>query len=112
VEDILNVEYLEKEPETHLEAIKFAKKRHKFTLGVFYQTQKPTYHIELYGDDNPITNKMPRDERLDKISDYFPKSQPNRKRFGIFCIILYLFQCKICNLKIFLNIFLFFNFDD
>ena len=31
------IEYLEKKPETQLEAIKVAKEKHKFTLGVFYK---------------------------------------------------------------------------
>ncbi len=61
------IEYLDKEPESHLEAIKTAKTKHKFTLGVFYQTQSPVYHKELYGDHNPITNRLSRDIRLDKI---------------------------------------------
>jgi 2-oxoglutarate ferredoxin oxidoreductase subunit beta len=63
------IEYLEKEPETHLEAIKTAKTKHKFTLGVFYQTQKPTYHIELYGDHNPVLKRLPREKRLGKIQN-------------------------------------------
>lgn len=33
-----------------------AKAKYKFTLGVFYRTQSPIYHKELYGDHNPITN--------------------------------------------------------
>ena len=32
------VEYYGKEPETYLEAIKDAKEKHKFTIGVFYKT--------------------------------------------------------------------------
>ncbi|KKK46182.1 hypothetical protein LCGC14_1129730 [marine sediment metagenome] len=61
------IEYLEKEPETHLEAMNAAKERHKFTLGVFYQTQRPVYHKGLYGDVNPITNRLSRETRIDKI---------------------------------------------
>ena len=61
------VEYLEKEPETYFEAIKAAKEKHKFTLGVFYRTQRPIYHRELYGDHNPITKSMSKEVRLEKI---------------------------------------------
>ncbi|MFX1457100.1 MAG: thiamine pyrophosphate-dependent enzyme [Promethearchaeota archaeon] len=61
------VEYLEKEPENQFEAIKTAKEKHKFTIGVFYRTTKPVYHKELYGEHNPIDDRLSRDERLDKI---------------------------------------------
>lgn len=61
------VEYLEKEPKNRLEAITAAMVNHKFTLGVFYRTQKPVYHKELYGDHNPITKRLSRKGRLEKI---------------------------------------------
>ncbi|MFW9829735.1 MAG: hypothetical protein ACFFEY_19330, partial [Candidatus Thorarchaeota archaeon] len=61
------IEYLEKQPETYFEAIKAAKKKHKHTIGVFYRTNKPVYHKELYGDHNPITKRLSREERIDKI---------------------------------------------
>jgi len=63
------IEYLEKEPENTLEAIKVAKEKHKFTLGVFYRTQRPTYHKELYGDHNPIINRLSRNSRIEKIRE-------------------------------------------
>ena len=50
-----------------MEAIKLAKEKHKFTIGVFYRTQRPIYHKELYGEHNPFTNRLARDTRLDKI---------------------------------------------
>jgi len=62
-----HIKYLEKEPENYFEAIKAAKKNHKFTVGVFYRTRKPVYHEELYGAYNPVTKKISRDTRLDKI---------------------------------------------
>ncbi len=61
------IEYLENEPENYMDAIKIAKEKHKFTVGIFYRTQKPIYHQKLYGDHNPITKKSSREERLDKI---------------------------------------------
>jgi len=59
--------YLEKVPKTHLDAMVAAKENNKFTLGVFYHVQKSTYHKELYGDHNPVNNKMQRNVRLEKI---------------------------------------------
>jgi 2-oxoglutarate ferredoxin oxidoreductase subunit beta len=61
------VENLEKEPETYFEAIKAAKEKHKFTIGIFYRTTRPIYHKELYGDHNPVTKKLSRELRLKKI---------------------------------------------
>ena len=51
--------------------IKKAKEKHKFTLGIFYRTQRPIYHKELYGDYSHITNRLSRDTRLDKIRKIF-----------------------------------------
>ncbi len=65
------IKYLEIEPESRLEAIKVARENHKFTLGVFYRTQKPVYHKELYGDFNPINNRLTREMRLGKIHQIF-----------------------------------------
>jgi 2-oxoglutarate ferredoxin oxidoreductase subunit beta len=64
-----NVEYFEKERENLFEAIKVAKEKHKFTIGIFYRTKKPVYHKKLYGDHNPSTKKLKRDARLDKIHE-------------------------------------------
>jgi 2-oxoglutarate ferredoxin oxidoreductase subunit beta len=61
------IEYLDEIPKSNLEAIKTAKEKHKFTIGVFYRTHRPVYHKELYGDHNPITNKQSRAERLERI---------------------------------------------
>jgi 2-oxoglutarate ferredoxin oxidoreductase subunit beta len=66
-----HIEYLEKEPETHFEAIKAAKEKHKFTIGVFYRSSRPVYHKVLYGDHNPVTKKIPRLARLEKIGNLF-----------------------------------------
>ena len=61
------IEFLENEPETYEEAMKAVKEKHKMTLGVFYRAQKPVYHKGLYRNHNPITNRLSRDTRLDKI---------------------------------------------
>jgi hypothetical protein len=61
------IQYLEKEPETYFDAIKVAKLKNKFTLGVFYKAQRPVYHNELYGDHNPLKNRLSREIRLKKL---------------------------------------------
>ena len=50
-----------------MDAIKIAKEKHKFTLGIFYRTTRPVYYKELYGDHNPVTKKIQRTIRLDRI---------------------------------------------
>lgn len=62
------IEFLDKEPENFEEALIVANKRHAYTLGVFYRTQRPIYHKELYGEHNPVTKKLSRELRLKKIS--------------------------------------------
>ena len=62
-----NIEYLENEPKDYMDAIRLAKEKNKFTLGVYYRTQKPTYHKKLYGDYNPITKKQSKNIRLENL---------------------------------------------
>jgi 2-oxoglutarate ferredoxin oxidoreductase subunit beta len=61
------IAFLNKEPGNYFEAIKAAKEKDKFTIGVFYRTARPVYHKTLYGDHNPIANKLSREKRLNKI---------------------------------------------
>ena len=61
------IEYIDKEPKTMEEALTAARNLHRFTIGVFYQANRQVYHKGLYGDHNPITKKLSRDTRLDKI---------------------------------------------
>jgi len=61
------IEFLDKEPKTKEEALTVARNSHGFTLGVFHQASRKAYHKGLYGDHNPITNRLSRDTRLDKI---------------------------------------------
>ena len=52
-------------------------------------------------------------EQNEKIrSDYFPKSQPHRKKLGILSINSYPFQCKIVNISKYFFIPYFVNFDE
>lgn len=61
------IEFLDKEPKTKEEALIVARNSHRFTLGVFYQANRQVFHKGLYGDHNPVTNRLSRDIRLDKI---------------------------------------------
>ncbi len=62
-----SIGFLDKEPKTKEEALTVARNIHKFTLGIFYQGKREVYHKSLYGDHNPIDNRLSRDERLNKI---------------------------------------------
>ena len=61
------IEFIDKEPKTKEEALTVARNLHRFTIGVFYQASRQVYHKGLYGEHNPITNRLSRDERIDKI---------------------------------------------
>ncbi|KKL70753.1 hypothetical protein LCGC14_2101770 [marine sediment metagenome] len=61
------IEFLDKKPKTKEEALNVARNSHRFTLGVFHQASRQVYHKGLYGDHNPIINKLSRNARLDKI---------------------------------------------
>ncbi|MFW9936777.1 MAG: thiamine pyrophosphate-dependent enzyme [Candidatus Thorarchaeota archaeon] len=64
-----NIEYLNKQPTSLEEAMITAKKVSKFTIGTFYQSERGVYHKGLYGELNPVKDKLPRDKRLDKIRE-------------------------------------------
>lgn len=61
------IEFLNKKPKAKEEALTVARNSHKFTIGVFHQASRQVYHKGLYGDHNPLNNRLSRDERLDKI---------------------------------------------
>jgi cell fate regulator YaaT (PSP1 superfamily) len=44
-----------------------AKREDRLLLGVIYQVEKPTFHKELYGEFNPVTKRMGREERIKQI---------------------------------------------
>ncbi len=58
------VEYLEKEPSTYEEAIITAKNSKEHVIGIFYKSQRPVYHQQLYGDLNPVKNSLSKSERI------------------------------------------------
>ena len=63
------VEVLDYEPKTYEEALKIAKRRDALPIGVIYRTTKPVFHKELYGDHNPITKKITKSKRIEKIRE-------------------------------------------
>jgi 2-oxoglutarate ferredoxin oxidoreductase subunit beta len=63
------IKFLDKEPKTKEEALNVARNSHKFTLGVFYQGTRETYHKSLYGDLNPVNNSLSKEKRLQKIGE-------------------------------------------
>jgi len=47
-------------PAVRLEdAVQLAKRFDKIPIGVFYNISKPIYHQELYGEWNPVVNRLP-----------------------------------------------------
>ena len=63
------VEVLDYEPKTYEEALKIAKRRDALPIGVIYRTTKPVFHKELYGDHNPITKRITKSKRIEKIRE-------------------------------------------
>ncbi|UCB52427.1 MAG: 2-oxoacid:ferredoxin oxidoreductase subunit beta [Candidatus Zixiibacteriota bacterium] len=61
------VEIMDRLPEGYEEAMGVAKRRDKFPIGIIYQEKKPVFHQELYGDWNPVTKRMSREERIEKV---------------------------------------------
>jgi hypothetical protein len=44
-----------------------AKRTDKLPLGIIYKKEKPVYHKSLYGDFNPVTKRISKEERLKKV---------------------------------------------
>jgi len=71
------VEVLDHVPDNYEEAMAIAKRKDKLPLGIIYKEEKPPYHRELYADFNPVTNRLPREERIKRIERLlFPKDNP------------------------------------
>ncbi len=61
------VEVIGTSPKSYDNAMAMAKMKDKLPIGVFYRTQKPAYHKKIYGDWNPVKDRVPRQERLKRI---------------------------------------------
>lgn len=63
------VEVLEDVPKSYEEAVIVCKRKDRLPVGVIYQVEKPAFHKELYGDWNPVTKRIQREERLQRIKN-------------------------------------------
>ena len=61
------VEILDHVPESYDEAMAIAKREDKLPLGIIYRQEKPPFHRDLYGDWNPVTKRLSREERIRKV---------------------------------------------
>jgi 2-oxoglutarate ferredoxin oxidoreductase subunit beta len=62
-----SVEIMEQMPADFNQAMEVAKRTDKLPLGIIYKIQKPVFHKELYGDWNPVTKRMSKEKRIEKI---------------------------------------------
>jgi len=60
-------EIMAREPATFEEAMAAVKRKDRLPLGVFYEVKKKPYHIEVQGDRNPATERIPRDQRIERV---------------------------------------------
>ena len=61
------VEELDHVPVSKADAMIQALKKETLPIGILYQTKKPVFHKELYGDLNPVDKSLSRIKRLEKI---------------------------------------------
>ncbi len=65
------VEVISKPAKTVADAMELAKvTEEKMAIGVFYKMQKPVFHKKLYGDWNPISDKMEKSKRIELIQEF------------------------------------------
>jgi 2-oxoglutarate ferredoxin oxidoreductase subunit beta len=62
-----SVEILDQIPGSYQEAMRIAKRSDKLPIGIIYQERKPVFHRALYGDRNPVAQRMSRKERIEKV---------------------------------------------
>lgn len=62
------VEIIEKPAERLEDAVQQAKRFDRIPIGVFYNVTKPIFHKELYGEWNPVMNRLSHEERLQRIT--------------------------------------------
>lgn len=60
-------EILDHIPESYDEAMSIAKRADKLPLGIIYKKEKPVFHRSLYGDFNPVTKRISKEERWKKV---------------------------------------------
>lgn len=62
------VEIIEKPAEQLEDAVQLAKHFDRIPIGVFYKITKPIFHTELYGEWNPVVNRLSHEDRLRRIT--------------------------------------------
>jgi len=63
------VEITDETPESFEEAIALAKRKDKLPIGVVYEKDKMPYHKELYGDWNPVKQRITREDKLKSVRE-------------------------------------------
>ena len=64
------VEIIEKPAERLEDAVQLAKRFDRIPIGIFYNIKKPVFHKQLYGDFNPVNNRLTHKERLQQIVSF------------------------------------------
>jgi len=64
-----SVEIMEQMPADFNQAMQVAKRTDKLPLGIIYKIQKPVFHKQLYGEWNPVTKRISKEKRREKISE-------------------------------------------
>jgi 2-oxoglutarate ferredoxin oxidoreductase subunit beta len=49
-------------------ALDAARRTDRLPIGVIYETQRPEFHKELLGDRNPVRDRLPHTERLERVA--------------------------------------------
>jgi len=62
-----NTEIMQEPPASYDDAVRAVKRRDKLPLGVFYEAKKKPYHLEMQGDRNPAAQRLPRQDRVDRV---------------------------------------------
>ena len=70
------VELLQSTPANYDDAVSLAKRiDKKILIGVFYQVSKPVFHKELYGDWNPVKNRLETSEKRKRVQQFLEGEQ-------------------------------------
>jgi 2-oxoglutarate ferredoxin oxidoreductase subunit beta len=56
------------DPKNFAAAMAAAARRDRLPIGMIYQTEKPAFHVELLGKRNPVAERLPRAERLERVA--------------------------------------------
>lgn len=62
------VEIMENIPASYEEAFNLAKKSETLPIGIFYRAEKKTSHEALYGDLNPVAQRISAEARVDRVN--------------------------------------------